>query len=91
MSSIIIIIIIYDDDEQQAQENGNENLRGCKYFTWGGKMGLLVPRGYTFPSVNAKSAWNLWHYGHPIDVDNHTYPLKRILFDRHKSDVEGKK
>lgn len=80
-----------DEQQQQQQENGHENLRGCKYFIWGGKMGRLVPRNYEFPSTNTKSAWNMWHYGHPIDIDNHTYPLKRALDDRHKSDFVGPK
>jgi hypothetical protein len=75
------IIMNNNDDDAHI------NLQGCKYFTWGGSMGRLVPQNYQFLSTNVQTAWNLWHYGHPIDDNNHTFPLKRLQYTRHFQDI----
>jgi hypothetical protein len=64
-----------------------------KYFTWGGKIGRLVPQNYKFASLDVKTTWDLWHYGESLMTDgvsNHTYPLKRLLLKKHRDDINIK-
>ena len=61
-----------------------------QYFSWGGKLGRLVPFGFKFVSSDVKTTWNIWHYGQSVQFEGasrHTYPLKRLLLKRHRDDL----
>jgi hypothetical protein len=65
-----------------------------QYFSWGGKMGRLVPSDFQFVSSDVKTTWDTWQYGQSVQVGGitrHTYPLKRLLMKRHRDDLQDPK
>ena len=45
-----------------------------QWWTWGGSW-HMVPEGWRFPSTDAKTTWNLWHFGHVAD---RIQPLRKL-------------
>lgn len=85
---------IRQPEESKFQESEEDRSRlgpnASQYFTWGGRMGRLVPEGYIFPSTDVKTTWDIWHYGVAVKYRDrmcNTYPLKRLREGDHMKDI----
>jgi hypothetical protein len=59
--------------------------RSLRTFCWGGKLGRYVPQSFKYPSQDAKTMWDLWHYGNAAEG---IQPY-RLLADGHQDDLQS--
>jgi len=73
--------------QQNVAEIGTQNQghsgtsEAFQLYTWGDKIGRIVPDDFEFPSVDVHKLWNLWYFG---NLEKKIYPYYK--FDKYRDD-----